>query len=256
MTTLDAMVDCLFGLPSLQDVAVEFRAGKLCGRDKRFISTLTEPDFQIIYGQVKRQCKVTCETDYMYDQGRYNKSRLSVNDEGVVTSALHKERIGSFDMETNLPFDIRVNIARDTPISPLPATIDDDYCKKRAKTRFTIDAKDWVVALIESTACDESTTYELVVEVKLASITACADHRAAASLLGSVFVEVCVFFFSYVRVFLFMYILLRFTTCWLALVVMVHRFSQTSNSKGLPAHNFDSTSRFVGRRFWVGYLCG
>jgi len=181
---LDYVIDYVYSLASLQNIELEFRVGQLNG--KEFIPSLPMEDFQTILASIKKISKASKITDYYYQR-----ARVSVSEEGKITGGIHKERIVTFDMGTNLPQDIRVAISRETPLLPLPVSINKGYSLKRTKTRYSLFAQDWVLDLSEVlTEGESSPTFELEVEVKLPSLCACKDFRASVALLESVFVEV------------------------------------------------------------------
>lgn len=215
-TTLESIVDYIFGLPSLDHIVIEFRAGRKS--PKGYASFITEEDFSSIYRYIRKSAKTSHHSEYIYERGRYLHSRLITDDSGMVTSGVYKERLASFDLATNLNHDIRVDILKETPIVPLPVCPEEGFMYERKKHRYTVETKDWHLDLMHvltnntcspsdshrpsaspdaeddlsspSSSTDSTTSYEIEAQIKLASMRNVPDKKAGVDLFENVFVEV------------------------------------------------------------------
>lgn len=204
-------MDYIFGLPSLDYIVIEFRAGRKS--PKGFASFITEEDFLSIHRYIRKSAKSSHHSEYIYERGRYLHSRLITDHSGMVTSGVYKERLASFDLATNLNHDIRVDILKETPIVPLPVCPEEGFMYERKKHKFTVETKDWHLDLLHvltncpseshgpssSPDADEddsdstgtsTTSYEIEAQVKLASMRNVPDKKAGVDLFENVFVEV------------------------------------------------------------------
>jgi hypothetical protein len=104
---------------------------------KGFTSFMTKEDFEAIHYFIRKSCKGPYQHDeYIYERGKYMHSRLITDTAGMVTSGVYKEKLASFDMATNHNHDIRVDIMRETPITPLPVTPEEGFMFERKKKRY------------------------------------------------------------------------------------------------------------------------
>jgi hypothetical protein len=109
----------------------------------------------------------------------------------MVTSGVYKERLASFDIATNQSHDVRVDIMRETPITPLPLTPEEGYMYERKKRRFTIETKDWQLDVLDVVTNGEANSYEIEAQIKINSIRNVPDKKTCVDLFDNVFVEVC-----------------------------------------------------------------
>jgi mRNA guanylyltransferase len=206
-TTLETVVDYIFALPSLNHVVIEFRAGRKSPQG--FTSFMTPDDFESIHRFIKKVAKKSPPySDYIYERGKYLHSRLTANAAGMVTSGVYKEKLATFDMETNHSHDIRIDVMRESPIVPIPVCPEEGYVYERKKVKYTIETKDWLLDLFEVTTYhypsspssspssspppedDVVKSFELEAQVKISSIRNVPDKKACVDLLENVFVEV------------------------------------------------------------------
>eukprot|EP00026_Physarum_polycephalum_P003620 Phypoly_transcript_03633.p1 GENE.Phypoly_transcript_03633~~Phypoly_transcript_03633.p1 ORF type:complete len:692 (+),score=105.06 Phypoly_transcript_03633:141-2216(+) len=188
-TTLETIVDYVFGLPSLNLIQIEFRAGRKS--PKGFTSFMTKEDYEAIHHFVRKSCKGPYQhEEYIYERGKYMHSRLITDSAGMVTSGVYKEKLASFDMATNHNHDIRVDIMRETPITPLPITPEEGFMFERKKKRVTIETKDWQLDLLDVVTNKDSQSYEIEAQIKINSIRNVPDKKSCVDLFDNVFVEV------------------------------------------------------------------
>jgi mRNA guanylyltransferase len=108
----------------------------------------------------------------------------------MVTSGVYKEKLASFDMATNHDHDIRVDVMKETPITPLPHTPEEGYIYERKKKRFTIETKDWQLDLLDVVTNTDTKSYEIEAQIKINSIRNAPDKKTCVDLFDNVFVEV------------------------------------------------------------------
>lgn len=136
----------------------------------------------------------------------------------MVTSGVYKEKLATFDMETNHELhNIRIDVMKESPIVPIPACPEAGYMYCRKKLKYTLETKDWTIDLFHVTTTkakdkeireeyhEESEreeregvssrstgveSFELEAQVKISSIRNVPDKRACVELLDNIFVEV------------------------------------------------------------------
>lgn len=194
-TTIETIVDYIFALPSLNLIQIEFRAGRKS--PKGFTSFMTEADFEAIHHFIRKSCKANHYCEYIYERGKYLHSRLITDTEGMVTSGVYREKLASFDMATNHDHDIRVDVMKETPITPLPLVPESGYMFERKKRRFIIETKDWQLDLLDVVTNGGTKTYEIEAMLKVNSIRNAPDKKACVDLFDNVFVEVYFSTFSF-----------------------------------------------------------